>query len=254
MPWGRLDDQANGNAKLLALSDSAFRMWACGLIYCQANLTNGFIAEHMIYAFGVRARHREALADELCTRLVKGKGPLWHRVKGGFRVHDYLDWNDSKTQVLAARKKGNERVKRFRKRKRNAVTNGPRSLVHDHVPRTILSKDQKGSLRGKVFAGQRLSVSQKQHEVIVNELGASAGHIDILLRYEAWDADLQRTGEVFDTLDYCRRRAGEAVKALRAGGALFSTADDMWCHHEPKCPNKLFHASVVHRETEAAAV
>lgn len=31
MPWGRLDDQANGNAKLLALSDADWRMVLFGM-------------------------------------------------------------------------------------------------------------------------------------------------------------------------------------------------------------------------------
>jgi 5-methylcytosine-specific restriction endonuclease McrA len=99
MPWGRLDDRANGNGKLLALSDAAWRMWGCGLIHCQAQLTDGFIAEAVIFTFGVKAKNKRAVADELCTALIPGRGPLWHKVEGGYQVHDYLDWNDSKETV-----------------------------------------------------------------------------------------------------------------------------------------------------------
>lgn len=114
MPWGRLDDQANGNAKLLILSDAAWRMWGCGLIFCQANLTDGFIPEHAIHSFGVRARNKPAVADELCKSLVPGKGPLWHKVDGGFQIHDYLDWNDSKDKILADREKSFRRLQKHR--------------------------------------------------------------------------------------------------------------------------------------------
>lgn len=119
MAWARLDDQANGNGKLLALSNAAWRLWGCGLIYCQANLTDGFIPDHAIETFGVRfrdRRERRNAVEELQKSLVPGKGPLWHRVDGGFQVHDYLDWNDSREEILKARAQGKARLDRFRNR------------------------------------------------------------------------------------------------------------------------------------------
>lgn len=120
MAWGRLDDRANGNAKLLALSDGAWRMWGCALIYCQANLTDGFVPEHAIHTFGVRAEDKPGIADELCRALVPGKGPCWHRVEGGYRVHDYLDWNDTREDILREREKSNDRKRRWRDRHSHA--------------------------------------------------------------------------------------------------------------------------------------
>lgn len=141
MTWGRLDDKANGNAKLLALSDAAWRMWACGLIFCQNNLTDGFIPEQAIHAFGVRAKNKAAVAEELCRPLVPGKGPLWHRVDGGFQVHDYMDVNDPKETVLAEREKARLRTERWRNgRNTNGVGDASRDEsrkgvhVHNHVP------------------------------------------------------------------------------------------------------------------------
>lgn len=126
MPWGRLDDQANGNPKLLALSDPAYRMWACALIYCQAQLTDGFVPEHAIHTFGVRARNKEAVADELCRALAPGKGPLWAKVEGGYQLHDYLDWNDSREEVESKRKRD-----RNRKGFRSDSTRNPRGIAKD---------------------------------------------------------------------------------------------------------------------------
>jgi hypothetical protein len=99
---------------LLALSDAAWRMWGCGLIYCQANLTDGVIPEHAIQTFGVRAKNKAAIAEELCSSLVPGKGPLWEKTDGGYRVHDYFDWNDSRETILAGRAKAKARLDRFR--------------------------------------------------------------------------------------------------------------------------------------------
>lgn len=128
MPWARLHDQANGSGKLLALSNGAYRLWGAGLIYCQANLTDGFIPEHVPATLGVRVKSTRELSlfvDELCRSLLPGKGPLWHRAPGGFQIHDYFDWNDSRESILADRARTKDRVKRFRDRMAaDRVTNG----------------------------------------------------------------------------------------------------------------------------------
>lgn len=113
MPWARIDDRANSDAKLLALSDSAYRMWVAGLIFCQANLTDGFIPKDAIQTFGVRARNKTALVREL-TKAVLGKRPLWQAVDGGWMFNDFHDWNDSREVVLKKRAKGKNRIDKFR--------------------------------------------------------------------------------------------------------------------------------------------
>lgn len=123
MPWGRLDDKANDNPKLRLLSDPAWRMWGCGVIYCQAHLTDGFIPAGMIHEFGVKAKNREAVAEELCRALIPGKGPLWEKADGGYQMHDYLDWNPPKERILADREKAEERLNRHKERRKNGVAN-----------------------------------------------------------------------------------------------------------------------------------
>jgi hypothetical protein len=112
--WARLNDKANGDEKLLALSDPAWRLWGCGLIYCQDKLSDGFLPDYVLPTFGLRQAPLQAVIEELCAVLVPGKGPLWHRVPGGFQIHDYLDWNDSKAQILANRYAGRQRLEMFR--------------------------------------------------------------------------------------------------------------------------------------------
>jgi 5-methylcytosine-specific restriction endonuclease McrA len=87
------------------------------LIYCQANLTDGFIPEHAVPTFGVRVRNQPELRTfvaELCASQVPGRGPLWHRVPGGYQVHDYLDWNDSRQQVEEVRASNKRRTDLFK--------------------------------------------------------------------------------------------------------------------------------------------
>lgn len=141
MAWGRLHDRANGNGKLLALSDAGWRMWGCGLIYCQDNLTDGFIPEAAIFTFGVKARNKIVVADELCQSLVPGRGPLWHKVAGGYQVHDFLDWNDPREKVLAERAKIQERVGRFRKRRSNGTGNALQHTLRNGTETPLVSGD-----------------------------------------------------------------------------------------------------------------
>jgi hypothetical protein len=161
--WARLDDDANDSEKLVALSDAAWRMYGCGLIHCNRKLTDGFIAAAKIHTFGVKAKNKEAVADELCRSLVPGKGPLWEKVDGGYRVHDYLDWNDSRDKVLKQRAGAKKRLDKFRRRHddepaedaKPAVLNTARNAFHavfrtvgeavfgTALPRTTYQKDQK---------------------------------------------------------------------------------------------------------------
>jgi hypothetical protein len=115
MPWGRLDDDLNDDPKLSALTDSAFRLWVAGLVYCNKHLTDGFIPESEVQYFRLKAKNRAPLVAELCTPQTSlGKGPLWHKVENGYTMHDYLDWNDSRDKVMADRAKARERLDRHR--------------------------------------------------------------------------------------------------------------------------------------------
>jgi hypothetical protein len=130
MSWGRLDDEANDCPKLIALSDGAFRLWACGIIYAQKKLTDGFIPARTVAAFPARRKGPQVIA-ELTSKLVPGRDVLWHVVDGGYQIHDYLDWNDRREDVLKARELGRERLNQFRQRKgdRNAVRNAFRNAL-----------------------------------------------------------------------------------------------------------------------------
>lgn len=118
MPFGRLHEEAAGDSKLLALSDAAWRMWGMGLIYCQKNLTDGFIPAGAIFVWGIRAKQPHRTAEELCTPQVSGKAALWEHAADGYQVHDYLQWNDSKDDILKGRAEGKERIRRWRENDR----------------------------------------------------------------------------------------------------------------------------------------
>jgi hypothetical protein len=102
MAWANLDDKYPKHPKVVALSDSAFRLHTSGICYCAEFKTDGHISTEVIPALVPRFR-RAAL-----TELVE-KG-LWNLNGTGYQIHDYLQWNRSKKQIETER----ERIHRTR--------------------------------------------------------------------------------------------------------------------------------------------
>lgn len=89
MTWVKVDDKANEHAKQLAAGGEACWLWACGLMYCnRQSKKTGFIPDVQVKA--LYADYSAAHAHRLAARLVVAG--LWHKVDGGFQVHDYGDY------------------------------------------------------------------------------------------------------------------------------------------------------------------
>jgi hypothetical protein len=103
MAWVRIHDGAMTHPKVVGLSDKAFRLWVWGLSYAQQHLTDGLLT-----ADAIPTRFRRAI-DVLVTR------KLWETHDVGYKIHDYLTWNDSRELVLSKRGAARERMSNFRK-------------------------------------------------------------------------------------------------------------------------------------------
>ncbi len=112
MPWLRMDDSWTEHPKLAGLSDRAFRMYTRSMTYSSRSLTDGFIPRQHALAWGSLKRCYELVSagawhDER-TRLLCNCQTAAARGLG-FYVHDFLQWNDSKVQVVERRRKDSER-------------------------------------------------------------------------------------------------------------------------------------------------
>ena len=136
MPWVKLDDRFPSHRKIALLSDRAFRLHVSAICWCSENLTDGRIGEREL-PLVAHIRGLKATAKQL------EDAGLWDRTDDGWIVHDFLDYNPSRTQVLAERKKNAERQERFRQRKNGKPTppsNGTRNegsngVTRDHADR-----------------------------------------------------------------------------------------------------------------------
>jgi hypothetical protein len=104
MSWAKVDDRANEHRKQLEAGAEACWLWTCGLMYAnRQDARDGFIPAlvlPMLYPFRG--------PKKLAARLVDVG--LWEKVDGGYRVHNYHQWNPTKEQVEAEREAGRRRA------------------------------------------------------------------------------------------------------------------------------------------------
>lgn len=128
MAWVRLDDAAMTHPKVIGLSDRAFRLWVWGLAYCQQHLTDGYIP----------AKAVQTSASRVAAQLVEAR--LWCVLEsGGWQVHDYTDWNDSRDEVNEKRSRARERMANVRGRTPREV---PIRLVSDPLSSALEKKEE----------------------------------------------------------------------------------------------------------------
>lgn len=115
MTWIKIDDSLPDHPKLIGLSDLAFRIHVRALCHSGRYLTDGFISHAAYLAWVNNSSH--APADELTAN------ELWDRVENGYQIHDYLEYQSSRTKVDEQKKANRERVARYNEKKKSRVNN-----------------------------------------------------------------------------------------------------------------------------------
>lgn len=92
----RFDDQFPIHRKVHGLTDAAFRLHVEAIFWCARNLTDGFIAQDDLASVS-RYRRPEGYVAELV-----GRG-AWDIAEGGWQIHDFLVWQNSRSKVLQIR-------------------------------------------------------------------------------------------------------------------------------------------------------
>lgn len=137
MTWVRRDDQASIHRKVAPLDDATYRLWSEAMEWCSRNGTDGLIA-----------------ADELQDASKRGTPPragtlvrrrLWHEAGdecgsdkcpppsdvAGWRIHDYLDYNPSRADVVADLRAKADRQKRWRDKRNGRYVDASHDGPHD---------------------------------------------------------------------------------------------------------------------------
>lgn len=203
-PWVRLDEKALDHPKITGLPDGAFRLWIEALTHCQRHLTDGRVISSALK--GLRAyspKRRDILIGSA----------LWDTAPdGGIQVHDYLQWNESREDILKARDDAKHRRRRYNERNasettgRNASPDASSNASPDgdgtaNVPSVVLcsdppkrdfsiSKRGESAREGKpnarsgrvIFSGRRFTV----HEFMFDDLRKLLGEHTDSFDLHAW--------------------------------------------------------------------
>jgi hypothetical protein len=94
--WFKVDDSFHAHPKVLATPPGALGLWVVAGAWSSANLTEGFVPDRALPRLLPGSAE---LADDLVT------AGLWRKVRGGYRFHDWTDYNPTRQEALAAKEK-----------------------------------------------------------------------------------------------------------------------------------------------------
>ncbi|EDY43927.1 hypothetical protein [Streptomyces sp. SPB074] len=121
--WVRLDDRFPSHRKVALLTDGAFRLHVSALCWSAEHLTDGRIGDREL-PLVARVRSLKATA-----RRLEAAG-LWLRQEDGWLIHDYLDFNPSREEIIEQRRKNAARQEAYRRRHQTA----PPEPAEPHEP------------------------------------------------------------------------------------------------------------------------
>lgn len=128
--------------KFLALSGNAIALWHEGKDYCDEHMTDGLIPSAAMKGFRFRGAKPIGMLTTSCGPRCDGTAytPLWEAHPVGYKMHDYLDHNPCREDVLARMEQAEEsravdrdRLQRWRDAKK--LKRGETAL-HETVPET----------------------------------------------------------------------------------------------------------------------
>lgn len=105
MTWFKVDDSFHSHPKVLAASPAALGLWVVAGSWSGANLSDGFIPDHVLPRL---LSDSASLARDLVT------AGLWKRARGGYRFHDWGDFNPQRETVEQDRRAARERMRKLR--------------------------------------------------------------------------------------------------------------------------------------------
>ena len=170
MTWARLDDGFARHPKIAVLSDAAFRLHTTALCYCNAELTDGFIAAAIPATLpcAPRGKNLKAAIDELTRTQPGQRAPAWEPCDGGgYRIHDFLDRNPSRAQVLADRAERQQAKRRAgiasaASRRTRYGTAQPARMQPDHAEHAPSTARTDGRTDARTAAEQTLEQTAEQ--------------------------------------------------------------------------------------------
>lgn len=106
--WVKLMNSLRSHPKVVGISDPAFRLFVCGLLYANEHHTDGLLGRHVVSAVVPGKRKSNRTVDELLS------SGLWSESGDYFEIHDYLAYQSSAAQIREKRDGTADRVRKHR--------------------------------------------------------------------------------------------------------------------------------------------
>jgi hypothetical protein len=136
LTWFKVDDSFHSHPKVLAASPAALGLWVVAGSWSGSNLSDGFVPDHVLPRL---VPDSVTLAKELTT------AGLWKRVRGGYRFHDWSDFNPESGAVLASVKRpasGCARCEPAQRRRNERQTRGLQTRLEQRSSKSRASHER----------------------------------------------------------------------------------------------------------------
>jgi hypothetical protein len=110
--WFKVDDSFHSHPKVLAADPAALGLWVIAGAWSSANLSDGFVPDHVL------PRLLPGSAELAKSLTACG---LWRRAKGGYRFHDWDDYNPRGEDVKKERDAARERMRNLRAKRKGTA-------------------------------------------------------------------------------------------------------------------------------------
>jgi hypothetical protein len=107
--WVNIDDSWLTHPKAACAGKDGRALWLAALLYAARELTDGFIPTAALPLIAATAEVRPAAHKKLIEPWREGEAPLWEPVEGGWRIHDYHDYQPAAETVRDKRARDRER-------------------------------------------------------------------------------------------------------------------------------------------------
>lgn len=263
MAWLKFDDGVPLHPKLLKAGHVASWLWFAGVCYSRRHLTDGMIPREVLA--GLAPTIKKPLVE--VKRLVEVG--LWHETPDGWRVHDFHDWNPTRSDVESERKADRERKRNNSgilpepSRVGAGVSVSPSDSPSDSGCSTLeRARENLSPIHGRrnpdllTYGPVKLWASQFRDEIVPLVATHYGGDRDAAYRPAlSWVGELDEANQLTtpsrDVLTHPAKWWTDRA-AERWGVQAVQSAPQKWCEHEPECVTQTEHTRRWLDETKAA--
>src|SRR4051812_45723186 len=93
--WFKMDNAFTDNPKVLRVGPSAGYLWIASIAWCARNQTDGILPKQQVKLL---VDWQDSVSPFLLAELLVSER-LWIDAENSYEVHDYLDWQQSASEI-----------------------------------------------------------------------------------------------------------------------------------------------------------